>query len=974
VIRVPALVEYRQAGFRVYGTPVFPGIQRACAGSRSNDPSIADTVRMQSLPGPPSRWLRRLATSCALLLLAHAALTAQTTTATTPDAFSTGRLFVLAFPDTVGNERDDVFPDTRFNEAAIVMIYSAVPNRVTITGGNGLVRWSRSLDSGRITTIDLMRPEFNDPFGPISPTPSVQRKNAFRLETEQPVVVYCYLQTIWGGEAWTPLPVEAWGREYYAAAFPGDVVSSIYYVNKALRTRAQAAPSEIVIVAAYDDTQIAVFANGRIINQPSLITLNANEAFQLRSFVDTMPRTDLLQADLGGSYIVSSRPIGVLSGNTRTAIIDERSGLTKNALKGMAIEWLAPADEHGRAMAFTPVFDDLRVAGTKNEPLSTKRPGEIIRVYGTMKDSTRGELSARTEAPRSIFVSRSSVQQIRLDGLQTARSLVTTAPVQAMSSPSGVIRSALGGGYDTWAGFTTELVPREQWTSFAPFMAPSVPVGMRHYINIVTDTVAMNDIYLDGQRMRLTMGGIPNSDLVWGTAEVSVGFQHRLEGHNGARFSATMYGLLPGSEKTINGLYREYLALSYGHALAPARRALSLRDSLLLDSSRDCSTMSVRVTTAGGTVETIRSIRLDSATNVRLTPGDLEKGPAITPLSLRLETIDARRDARATLLVEDRAGRIHRVEYARAAEVVSLEPAGGLAFGEAMVGDTIVRQFEIRNRSLAPIHLRSIRFASAGAGFVLADSFTARTLAPSESLALFIVAQPTGRVGTRLDTAIFALECSEVRLPVSIAVVEPCLEIGDLDFGAVDHGAFVTRTLRVCNSGRGRLGLLAVAGDSAITWGDRAFSVNQVYLDILRRTSLEAGECVSVEVYFRAERPGRFETVARVAPSGGVCRDSSTWIAVVLPAAGVIDEMGIGESEISVEGRHVIVALDGPRGASVRLEVFDAAGRAVVAPIERRLEPGGQRLEWDASSVPAGVYYCSLSIDGRTLVRPVVLR
>ena len=915
----------------------------------------------------PRRWLLLLA------LLIVAPLAPVHAQGTAPDPFSSGRLFVLAFPDTVGNERDDVYPDTRLNEAAIVMIYSAVPNRVTITGGNGLVRWSASLDSGVITMVDLMRPEFRDPFGPLSPSPSVQRKNAFRLQTEHPVIVSCHLQTIWGCESWTPLPVEAWGSEYYAAAFPGDIVASIYYVNKVLRTRAQAAPSEIVIVAAYDDTQVTVFPNGPIVSPPPVITLDANEAFQLRSFVDTMPRSEVYQADLGGSYIVSNRPIGVISGNTRTAIIDERSGLTKNSVKGMAIEWLAPADAHGRAMAFTPVVDDLRVAGTKDEQLATKRPGEVVRVYGTSQGRARGELSARVEAPRQINVAQAAVQHIRLDGLQIGRSLVTDMPVQAMSSPAGVIRAALGGGYDTWAGFMTEMVPREQWTSFAPFFAPNVPVGMRHYINVVTDTIAMNDIYVDGQRLRIVMGTIPNSDLAWGTAEVSVGTQHRIEGRNGARFTATMYGLLGGSEKTIKGAYREYLGLSYGLALAPARRALSMRDSLRLDTLSDCGSTSVTISTALGTVETIRSIRLESASNVRMTPGALLDGPVITPTTLRIETIDARLDAHATLLVEDRAGRVLRVPFDRAAEIASLEPQAGIAFGEAMAGDSLAQPLVVRNRSQVPIHVRSIRFVS-GSAFALAEPFEPRWLDPAATLTVDVVARPSGRVGARRDTVIVALECSELRLPLSVSVVEPCLELGDLDFGSLDPGTFVTRTLRVCNSGRGRLGLLAVAGDSTIAWDETAFSVNAVYLDLLRSSVLGPGECVDVEVHFRADRPARYETVARLEPSAGACRDSSRWTAVVLPTSGTDEVLAASEPEIVVDGRRVSIALEAPRAMIVRLEVFDAAGRAAAPPIERALEPGAQRMEWDASALAAGVYYCSLAIDGRRLLRPLVLR
>jgi hypothetical protein len=909
----------------------------------------------------------RFATTVAMIVFVITSVAAQTVPI---DPFSAGRRFVIAFPDTVGNERVDVFADTRLNDAAIVMVYSAVPTRITITGGNGIARWSGTVDSARFTTIDLMRPEFRDPFGPVSPDPTVQRKNAFKLEAEHPVIVYCFLETIWGGEAWTPLPVEAWGTEYYVAAWPGDVVRNVYTVNRTLRTRAQAAPSEIVLVAAYDNTQIAFYPNGAVLGPRTLITLDANEAYQIRSFVDTLARTDVLQPDLGGSYIVATKPIGVISGNTRHAIIDERAGVTKNSLKSMVMEALAPVDEHGQAMVYMPVFDDLRVTGIKGEPLETKRPGELVRVFGTASDLATGQLSSAVEAPRPISVQRAGVQQIRLDGFLGARYLTTDAPLQAVSAPAGVIRAAAGGGYDTWAAFMVELVPREQWTSFAPFFAPSVPVGMRHYINIVTDTFAINDIWIDGKRFRMNMGNVPNSDLVWGTMEVPTYYQHYIEGRNGARFAATMYGLLPGSERTINSTYREYLALSYGMALAPARRALRLRDSLALDSTSDCRGASIFIRSAGGTVETIRRTWIDSSSNMRLTPASALSGPMITPQTLRLEAIDPTLPARATISVEDRAGNVRSLTYARDAELITLDPTSSLAFGEAMSGDSIIQRITIRNRSAVPVVLRSARLALGRAGFGLADEFVPQEIAPGAATTLRVRAVPSGSVGVYGDTLLLGFACSELRLPVSVSVVEPCLEIGDVDFGTVEPGTLVTRTLRVCNRGKGRLELLAVAGDSSIVWSDPSFTINPVFLDLLRARALGPSECVDVEVFFIATMSGRYETVAHVLPNAGSCRDSSRWSATVSKTTG-IDDRAASLFSVVVDRRSVGITIPETRDNGARVLVYDMTGRHVAGPFS----PGGtQRLRWDASAFPAGVYYCSLLLEGRMIVRPIVLR
>lgn len=892
-----------------------------------------------------------------------------------PDSFATGRVYVLAFPDTVGNERDALFPDTRFNDAAVVMIYSAIPNTVTITGGNGLAKWTGKLAPGVMTTIDLMRPEFRDPFGPVSPTPSVQRKNALRLVTEHPVVLHCYMMTTWGMEAWTPLPVEAWGNEYFAAGFPGDVVRNVFYVVGSMRTRAQAAPSEIVLIAAYDNTQIAVYANGPVLDPPSIITLHANEAFQLRSFVDTMARVDAPQSDLAGSYIVSSRPIGVITGNSRTAVIDERSGLTKNSMKGMAIEWLTPTDLHGRQMVVMPAADELAVTGGKNEQLAQKRPGEILRVYGTTRDSTSGMLSSPVEAPRSILVSRTQAQSIRLDGQQSARYLETSAPVQAMISPAAVIRSAVGGGYDAWAPYMVELVPREQWTSFAPFFAPQFPTGMRHYLNIVTDTIAINDIFIDGRLFRFNRGTIAGTDLIWGTMEVPVEYQHRIEGRNGAKFSAMIYGLLGGSEKTINKTYREYLALSYGYALGASRRALRLRDTLIVDSVSDCAGITVDITSVAQRAATVRRVWLDSASNLRLLSAPAFTGPVITPVTLRVEAIDARADSRGVLHVEDRAGIVRTLALSRAAEVAAIEPSSGVLFGEAMSGDTISRTFTVRNFSSVAIPVRSVRIASGSAMFAIDDTISGRLLEAGESVTLSVRALPVGRVGVISDSIRVSLGCSEMRIPLAVSIVEPCIEMGDLDFGSVAPGSLATRSLTVCNRGRGRLQLLGTAGDSTIVWSDPAFMVNPVFQELLRASTLGPSECATIEVFFSSSRAGRYRTVAQMEPSAGSCRDSSVWTATVTPTTGVASDGEIAAMSVEIDDVDRIVTITArvDRTGPVSLVVYDAVGRAVACPFDGEARAGSHRVRWNASGAPTGVYYVSFTSGGGARVQRFAL-
>ncbi len=59
-------------------------------------------------------------------------------------------------------------------------------------------------------------------------------------------------------------------------------------------------------------------------------------------------------------------------------------------------------------------------------------------------------------------------------------------------------------------------------------------------------------------------------------------------------------------------------------------------------------------------------------------------------------------------------------------------------------------------------------------------------------------------------------------------------------------------------------------------------------------------------------------------------------------------------------------------GATARLSIFDALGNEVQVLFDQRLQPGDHTLTWDASRLPAGVYFCRLISGGRQQVQRVV--
>lgn len=64
-------------------------------------------------------------------------------------------------------------------------------------------------------------------------------------------------------------------------------------------------------------------------------------------------------------------------------------------------------------------------------------------------------------------------------------------------------------------------------------------------------------------------------------------------------------------------------------------------------------------------------------------------------------------------------------------------------------------------------------------------------------------------------------------------------------------------------------------------------------------------------------------------------------------------------------------AIDAP--ATVRLAVYNALGQKVATLVNAEQNPGEYHIQWEASNMPGGIYYYTLSVDGRSVTRKMVL-
>lgn len=917
------------------------------------------------------------------------------------DPESAGRSFIVAFPDTTTNLTDARFQNPLLDGLAF-FIYSAVDNQVTIRGQ----RYNNTVypKAGRFEQVFIQNGNtFTDSM--FTTQSGVVTANTFRIDAQAPIVVYCYVMTKFGGEMWTPIAVERWGMEYFLAASPGEVVVDADQDQKLVYIfRNRMAHAQATIIAAYDGTNVTIYPTAQLHKSPQLrVTLNAGQVYQVQSLVDTATQgAGGVQPDIGGTYIVADRPIGVISGNTRAQALSDATAVTGNSLKNLAIEWLTPSEQFGRQFVYTPTWDTRRLTGARNEKVAEKRGYELVRLYGTSQTPSRVFFQKDTLKYDTTTLITSQARSYKTSATK-ARRILTEKPAQAMMQSSAVVRyngtvSGIAGSssYDTWAPYAVEMTPREQWTTFAPFFAPSYPFETLHYINVVADTSALDKVYDEnGAPFDFNQGIIPGTDLMWGTIQYQPGTTHYLEAREGARFSAYAYGLRQGSElyspksTRASAEYREMQALSYGYPIAPNRRILRSGDTLMIDTTNAACETRVKVTAVNQQPVGLRTASLDSAVNASFTVVTPSGAGVIgaTQAEFRLVPVDASRDASGVLVLVDRTGKRWRVPYQYTAERASFNAGILFDIGEVNVSETKDTVVFVTNPMPFPVTVRSVRLTRGDRAIAVSGQDpgpvtnppSAQVLRPGDTLRVLVKGSPTAKDIVYRDTLDVTLSCYSMRLPLQMGSVAPCLVVDDLDFGELTLNQERTLNLRICNQGGGYVTLTRAEADSVISWIERNFTIAREEFDRIRNARLGAGQCIEVPVTFVAAVPGTYQAIARVWATTRDCRDTSVWRAVVtrptlsVTAPGESTAPSIMQVQPNPTGgsTQITVRLRQPSHATVA--IFDAVGRRVAVLLDRRAEPGNHTVTWDAASFPAGVYYCRASAGGHTAARTILV-
>lgn len=883
------------------------------------------------------------------------------------DETNSGKIYIITFPqvrthvfdsqetaDLINKAGGSYIPPLRPSHTlcnAYVHIYSSFDQTIDIKQPNDTIV-KVNLIGKQFTRYPVLIIDTTDYPAFVDTASQTFANRSIRIESTYPIVVYCEIQGTNGAEAWTAVPAESWGNEYYLNSFPDDMLRCLVKVDPTLNYKYDndynidfvlpkyvPAPAEAVINALDSGTRIDIYPSHyswRNVGEeffPTIkgnnATLEMNDAFLIQSNADTIVNDLRMKTDISGTKIVSNKPIGVISGNTRSTAGYEDAdihGMLRNSYKNLLMEALTPVNAHGTEFVYLPTNDNkFPYVPVSNYPSNGMlRMGELVRLTGSSQGRTNitySEVTAgpayvnnNSSTPTSRYLPEDFSSIANFPFMKTYVSSVaikTSQPAQAFQAPLPVYTGPekSEGFYDVSyiarAPFMTELVPREQWISFAPYFNAT-------YVNVVTDSIWKNQIEIKPDAMKGRPVAlnftytVPGTSYVWATMLLDQKFAGPgfIRGVNGAKFAAYCYGFSDGGESraanSVSGVYNytETTATAYGYPVAPSRVYLAPPDSIELKTYRDdCGFMVVEAKIVNPNPSGFRAINMLNDTNVTFnmtTPNKYFRVIGADYIRFSVRPTNIRRDGVADIVITDRTGHKKVLHYSHQGFELTMIP-NRISFDSSATGKPYVT---IKNNSYKTIIVTGV----ATTNIFETDTISATlpdTLEPGESIKVQVAIYPTDFYQEYKGQLIIYTNCDTFNVPLHLNKRKfPCIYIDDYDFGTVPPGKLVRLGVDICNYGEGILHFRNVTpnGQQLFSFpnGSGAFVIDPADLQVLQSITLAKMECKKVFVSFQWDSLGTKLERAKCYSNATCIRDTPWFRSKVIQAAPAITGTDFG--------------------------------------------------------------------------------
>jgi len=578
----------------------------------------------------------------------------------------------------------------------------------------------------------------------------------------------------WNGNGETAghLPVAAWGTSYYTMNFYQDRfgLAPTIYVR----------PAQILVIAAFDSTVITYYptyqteggadAPSTAAGDSTTLVLQNGETFLIKGLIN-MGLTRDFTSDLSGTKIESNKPIGVVSGHTKVAVMRYPDALPPTGqfiagahfVRNNVHDAMYPNYLAGREFVTIPCsYTPTRVTGKVSAEFGIDDDrGDVIRVIALEANTTVRALRKDGSELAQKFILRTA-GETRIEAAVTdATYWISDKPIlmgqygksfAKIAPPVGVSKGDDSQGHPTVESGMPMLQvvpPVDRWTNQTQFYSNH---GRDCFLNIVFKMSDIDQILIDGKRIETAFNrgiqSIQGTPYGYITSGIGTG-EHLIESSDlGIRFAAWNYGSLDGLNQ----------GSAYGTALG-IDWAVPCGDTLVLTDSVTCGNVVLSCTSqstepgCGGMVAAVP----DKVANYKFVVDEsfheLDKS-----ISASLMVIDSSKPATATIRMISKSGTYVERTYLFTPDTIAAVTQFH-DFGARPDGDSLCITVQVVNPSNHDVVVRGVRMRS------LPNVFAARidaTSIPANGSADVRICGVVRDRNVYRDTLVVMLECSEV--------------------------------------------------------------------------------------------------------------------------------------------------------------------------------------------------------------------
>lgn len=381
------------------------------------------------------------------------------------------------------------------------------------------------------------------------------------IRSKHPIICWAFSSKNQSSDSYVVLPIGFWGKEYRIISMPNDmyngkrrlVVDGATDTNgniiNAVKYSEHVTPraGEFMVISNYDNTLVtytptANTRNNVLAGHTETVTLNKGEVLLVQSQVGNIGTEDLT-----GTLVQSNNPVGIISGHVRTAI---HQGLDNPYdTKDHIAEMLYPTNTWGKKFVSVPYIDGQNIFSKSYYQLCPS--GDLIRIVSRDDNTTVNYFIHKDD---TSFINKTTVIKKAGDffDVEAAAPIIWEADKPIMVAQFMMHKGVKSGNRDESIDYDPSLAiipPIEQYIEEVSFSTPNNNKILNQYkahcVIIITDSIGIYNLFLDGNRMNdmntsIWKKRIGNSKYYWAMQILTPG-NHKLTAEK-QNFSGIIYG------------------------------------------------------------------------------------------------------------------------------------------------------------------------------------------------------------------------------------------------------------------------------------------------------------------------------------------------------------------------------------------------------------------------------------------------